>query len=89
MRNKYKPYIRRGNFGERAESWATAMRLAFYKVTRKPYYVMVQRGWPNHAIDAQDNRRALKSCILMVALGKMKFNEWTKVIMRQCQGAKK
>jgi hypothetical protein len=88
VRNRYKPYIRRGNFGERTESWATAMRLAFYKVTRKPYYVMVQRGWPNCALDAQDSRRALKSCILMVTLGKMKFSAWTKAIMRQCQGAK-
>jgi hypothetical protein len=89
MRNKYKPYIRRGNFRERAGSFAIAIRLAFYKTLRKPYYVMVQHGFPNSAIDAQDSRRALQHGVLMVTLGKMKFSAWTKVIMRQCQGAKK
>jgi hypothetical protein len=61
--DRYTPYIRRGNFREKSTSFRVAFRLAFYRDwsqrTGKPFYVLVQRGWPNLAIEVGRDKAAI------------------------------
>lgn len=78
MRNRYKPYIRRANGRERSSSFRVAFRLAWMRERRKPFYVLVQRGFPNHAVAVELTRAALKESILGVRRGG--FEKWPRRI---------
>ena len=88
VRNKFQPYIRRANGRERAETWRMAFRLAFYRGRKRPFYVMVQRGFPHLAIERGESRQAIKDSILVVHLRDMSFTQWTRRIGRhaRCKG---
>jgi hypothetical protein len=79
---RYKPYIRRANGREKAESLRIAFRLAFYQEMGRPFYVMVQRGWPNLAIAVGKSKRELKRTPIGVRLKKMSYRTWSRHIQR-------
>jgi hypothetical protein len=80
VRNKYKPYVRRANGTEKAASFIVAFRLAFYKLRGKPYYVMVQRGFPQLAIECGPSKREVASKPAVVQFGIKTFKQWSKEI---------
>lgn len=88
MRNKFRPYVRRANGWEKAGSLRIAVRLAFYQSRNRPFYVMVQRGFPNLAMDCGASKRDVARTPLMVASGRQKFRAWARRIQRYAQGAK-
>ena len=83
IRNKFLPYVRRANGREKAESMRIAFRLAYYQTLRKPYVVMVQKGFPDIAIEVASSKRELKDKPLVVAMKTMSFREWAKRIQRR------
>jgi hypothetical protein len=50
-RKKFEPYVRLANGREHSHSLRGAIRLAFYQSLGRPFYVMVQRGFPNTVIE--------------------------------------
>lgn len=88
-RNKYKPYVRRANGKEHTSSWRVAFRLAFYQESGRPYYVMVQRGWPNMAIEVGASKREVQQKPLLVAFGRISFRIWAKTIRKESMSQKK
>lgn len=86
MKNKFKPYIRKANGKERSKSFRGAMRLAFYQELKKPFYVMVQRGFPNLVIGVGSSRYAIEQGILPIWEKRMSFKEWAQRIKRRAQG---
>ncbi|MCA9013275.1 MAG: hypothetical protein KDB01_26180 [Planctomycetaceae bacterium] len=83
VRNKYLPYVRRGNGREVAEGFASAFRLAFYQtLCPRRYYVMVQRGFPNVAIGVGRSKREVQQEPCLVSLRAYSFREWAKMIQR-------
>lgn len=85
-RNKYRPYVRRANGREKADTARVALRLTFYQLRGRPYYVMVQRGFPNLAIEAGRSKHELKRTPFQVAFGRMKFRAWAKMIEAKARG---
>lgn len=79
---KYTPYVRKANGRERCEHWRMRIRLSHYQAIGKPFYVMVQRGFPNLIIDIGRNKRELRRGPLMVAVGRMTFRQWAKQVQR-------
>lgn len=79
---KFKPYVRRANGRERAYTLRMAIRLAYYVMSGKPYYVMVQRGFPNRAIAVGRSKREVQRGPLLVAIGKLSFCDWASSIQR-------
>lgn len=79
---KFKPYVRRANGRERATSLRMAIRLAYYKMSGKPYYVMVQRGFPNAVIGVGASKRDVQRGPLLVAIGRLSFRTWSGAIRR-------
>ena len=65
---KYRPYIRRHRRGDRSSSFRVAYRLAFYESLRKPFYVMVQRGFPRDVMECGKSRSALESSIMWLQI---------------------
>lgn len=66
--DRFRPYIRRGNRRERAPTFRSALRLAFHREWSrdcgKPYYVLVQRGWPNLVIESGFNREMIVESLI-------------------------
>jgi len=85
-RNKYLPYVRRANGREKSESYRIALRLAFYQMLDRPFYVMVQRGWPNLAIEVGPTKRDVQRKPLPVAFGRMRFRVWAQAVRRKAAG---
>lgn len=83
---KYQPYVRRANGKEKAESMRVAMRLVYYKMRGLPFYVMVQRGFPNLAIEAGPSKRYVQRIPVVVVMGRQSFREWSKIIQRGARG---
>lgn len=79
---KFEPYVRRANGRERAYTLRIAVRLAYYLMSGKPYYVMVQRGFPNRAIAVGKSKRDVQRGPLLVAVGRMSFRDWSSAIQR-------
>lgn len=79
---RYRPYVRRANGREMATSIRMATRLAFYRLLKKPFYVMVQRGFPLLAMECGPSRRELEEGILSTK----SFRVWSRDVMRRCQG---
>lgn len=82
------PYVRLANGREKAERFREAMRLAIFKKSGKPYYVLVQRGYPNTAIAVGLSKRDVKQSIFSVAVGRMTFREWCHLTMFKLGKAK-
>jgi hypothetical protein len=80
MRCKYRPYVRRANGREKAQTLRIAMRLAYYQARGKRFYVMVQRGFPNVAIAVGPSKRAVQRCPLTVNIGAETFRGWSRAI---------
>lgn len=86
-RLKYRPYIRRANGREYSSSFRVCVRLAFHKVKlRRPYYVLVQRGFPLLALDCAATREELEKTPFPVAAGEITFREWAKRIQTRAEG---
>lgn len=85
---KYAPYIRRATGREKAETIRIAFRLAFYQSLGRPYYVMVQRGFPTLAIEVGASKRDVQSGPALVGAKLMRFSEWASIIQRRATGRK-
>lgn len=83
---KYRPYVRRANGKERSESMREAFRLTFYEHLGRPFYVMVQRGWPNLVIASGASKRDVQRSPAAVAFGKKSFRTWAKDVQRLAAG---
>lgn len=83
-RDLYKPYVRRANGRERSESLRVAVRLAFYQELGRPFYVMVQRGWPNLAIACGRTKEDVKRQPLLVR--RLGFSGWANRVKRLARG---
>lgn len=83
-KSKFKPYIRRANGKEKSEDFRIALRLAFYQMLERPFFVMVQHGFPNLAIEVGASKKEIMKSILVVFLKQKTFKEWTKTIKRRC-----
>lgn len=86
---RFRPYIRRANGREMATTMRMAVRLAFYRTRGRPFYVMVQRGFPSLVLECQGTRRELERSPLPVATGNKSFREWSRSAMGIAQGPKK
>lgn len=80
---KYQPYIRLANGRERASSHIVALRLAYRRLLNKPFYVMVQRGFPNLVVAVDTSRSAVKNTILYVYSKRATFKEWSRDIRKK------
>lgn len=85
QRRKYLPYIRRANGREQAPTLRLGIQLAFHGLIGRPFYVMVQRGFPNRVLAVARSKRELSRSPLPVATGQMNFREWAKSIQRRFQ----
>jgi hypothetical protein len=79
---KYKPYVRLANGRERSKSLREAFRLAFYESVGKPFYVMVQHGFPNNVIGVGASKREVQRQPVVVAFGRKSFRQWASSIQR-------
>ena len=86
MRRKYDPYVRRANGSEMAESLRIAFRLAYYQLRGKPFFVMVQRGFPNLAIEVGASKREVQQQPLSVNIGRLSFKQWAKQVGAKARG---
>jgi hypothetical protein len=77
---RLRPYVRRANGKEQSESLRVAFRLAIYQERGKPFFVMVQRGFPNLAIAVGPSKRQLMSAPLSVNFGRQSFKEWSRAV---------
>lgn len=84
LRDRYKPYIRRANGREKAESLRDAINLTYHRMLKKPFYVLVQRGWPNLVIGCGENKAEIKRRPL--AANWYGFNNWTQILKHRAQG---
>ena len=84
LRDRYKPYVRRANGREKAESMRDAMNLAYYKLLKKPFFVLVQRGWPNLVIGCGETKATVKRSPL--AANWYGFNNWATIVKHRAQG---
>jgi hypothetical protein len=83
---KYLPYVRRATGRERSGSFRVAFRLAFYQEMGKPYYVLVQRGFTNLAIEVGPTRREVQRSPVPVSAGWKSFRQWAKEIQAYASG---
>ncbi len=79
---RYKPYVRRANGRERASSFRDAIRLAFYQSLGKPFYVMVQHGFPNNAIGVGASKRDVQQGPMVVQMKKKSFAQSAALIQK-------
>lgn len=77
---KFRPYVRRANGKEKAETIIEALNLAYYRLSGKPFFVMVQHGFPNLSILSGRTKAEVKGKPLLVALKKRTFREWAKSV---------
>lgn len=87
--DRYKPYIRRANGREKSESLRTAYRLAFYKSSGRPFYVLVQRGFPRIAVEVGKSRQSIENSILWLNVRKRygaSFRDYAKSVQRMAIG---
>lgn len=87
--DKFRPYVRRANGRERPNSLRVAMLLEFYRRKKRPFYVMVQRGFPNLVIECGATRRDLEQSVLPVFAGMMTFRRWSRQMMERAAGMKR
>jgi len=83
---KFKPYVRRANGKEMSSSWVIAYRLAFYRMLKKPFYVMVQHGFPNLAMAVGKTKRDVQRSPLPVAVKRKSFRRWANAVQRRAMG---
>lgn len=84
---KYRPYIRRANGRETAEGLRGRFRLAFYQAKGKPFFVMVQHGFPNSVMECGATRRAITDSLMGVRKkGKRHFRAWARRIQKRASG---
>lgn len=79
----YKPYIRLANGREKAETLRMSIRLAFYQLQSKPYYVMVQHGFPNKAMEVGRTKKDIIGSIVPVWAGWSTFKQWSADIQQK------
>jgi hypothetical protein len=73
---RYRPYVRRANGREMATSLKMAYRLAFYNLRGKPFYVMVQHGFPNLALQVDKSKLEIQRSIVEVHAKWSTFRKW-------------
>lgn len=82
------PYVRRANGRETGETLRMAIRLAFYNQRGRPFFVMVQHGFPNNAIECGATKRDVQQSPTLVALGMCTFRQWSRRAARSASGRK-
>jgi len=87
--DKFRPYVRRANGREMTSSMRVAVRLAYFRLRKRPFYVMVQRGFPNSVMDCGATRRDLEQAVLPVFAGMKTFRRWSRDTMNYAAGEKK
>lgn len=83
---KYRPYVRRYRPGDKTENFAIAFRMAFYLEQGRPFYVMVQRGFPRLVIEVGASKRDVQRKPVLVKFGRSTFRQWAKRIQCQAMG---
>jgi hypothetical protein len=91
LRDKFKPYLRRGNFREKASTMRDAIRLAFWREWAREngrfYYVLIQRKCPPDVIMAVgQSKAAIKKDLVGARRGG--FAKWADRVKRRAQGRK-
>lgn len=84
LRDRFKPYIRRANGSEKAETLRVAIQLEYQRMRKKPFYVVVQRGWPNLVILVGENKAEIKRRPLSAVW--YGFNNWAQLLKHRAQG---
>lgn len=83
-----KPYIRKARKddfnGAKANDLRTAILMGIIEAEGHKAYVLVQRG-TRGIISIARSRRELEKSIILVALKKMKFNQWANFSKKQCR----
>lgn len=79
---KFRPYIRRARGDEHTNNWRIAIRLGYYRLRGKPFFVMVQHGFPRLVMEVMGTKRELKQSPFPVARGRKTFRRWSKDIQR-------
>lgn len=79
------PMIRRFRPTDKCNDLRTAFRLATFEQMNKPFYVMVQRGFPDEVMICGLSKKDVKNQILAVSAGWMSYREWRKEIKGKYQ----
>lgn len=72
INKKYKPYIRRLKPTDKSESMRTCVRMAYYNITGKKAFALVQHGFPDLVIEVGSSKQEIKKSILMGGT----FKQW-------------
>ncbi|MCW1887687.1 hypothetical protein OKA04_23320 [Luteolibacter flavescens] len=64
-----------------------AFRLAFYRELGKPFYVMVQHGFPRLVMEVGPSRREVAMSPMSVARKWNTFRKWSAQIQRLASGS--
>jgi hypothetical protein len=87
MKNKkYLPYIRRPNGREKCDTFRLALQLAAHRLSKRPFYVMVQHGFRNSVMAVGATRKELEKSPIPVLAGRCSFRQWAKRIQRRALG---
>lgn len=85
-RHKYlRPYVRRANGTERASGLRMGIRLAFYQLRGRPFYVLIQHG-SREVMDVGSSKAVLKQSPVPVRVKKKSFRKWAKDVQRLALG---
>jgi hypothetical protein len=85
-RDRYLPYIRRANGNEGSGSILVSLDITLYRLTGRPFFVMVQRGYPNIAIAVGKTRRDLQRRLVSVRSGRITFKQWARGMRKWAHG---
>ena len=77
-----RPYIRRASGRERSNDLRVAFKLAYHAQLNRPYYVMVQRGYPLLVIAVGRSRREVEQSVMTVRCGIKTFRQWSSDVRR-------
>lgn len=83
--NKFKPYIRKARGDEKADDFRVALRLAFYALRKKPFYVLCQHGFPKFVMECGASKREIANAIVPILLKRKTFKQWSREIKKRAQ----
>ncbi len=81
-RKRFTSYVRLANGNEQAASLRVAFRMAVYETNGQPFYVLVQRGFPNQALAVGRTKRDIQRLPILVRCGRCSFREWAGKVKR-------
>lgn len=90
---RFVPYIRRYQPGDRGLSLRQAMRVEFFRLLGRPFYVLVQRDAANCAHGVMDSARTRRELIATIVAchhtpNGRTFRAWARRVGRYARGEK-